>query len=71
MRHGGLERLDVGVDGAEIRMSPVTDASAGVLLGEDLRDFGAAVAGRVVSALGGSVAVDGEALVVRLPVAGS
>jgi hypothetical protein len=36
---------------------------------EDLRDFGAAVAGRVVSALGGSVAVDGEALVVRLPVA--
>ena len=68
VRHGGLERLEVGVDGAEIRMAPVTDDSAGVLLGEDLRDFGAAVAGRIVSALGGSVAVDGEALVVRLPV---
>jgi signal transduction histidine kinase len=71
VRHGGLERLDVGVDGAEIRMTPVNDASAGVLVGEDLRDFGAAVAGRVVSALGGSVAVEGEALVVRLRVARS
>lgn len=71
LRHGGLERLDMGVDGAEIRMAPVTDESAGVLVGEDLRDFGAAVAGRVVSALGGSVAVDGEALVVRLPVSGA
>ena len=69
VRHGGLERLDIAVDGAEIRMAPVTEESAGVLVGEDLRDFGAAVAGRVVSALGGSVAVDGEALVVRLPVA--
>jgi hypothetical protein len=64
-------RLDVSVAGAEIRMVPVNDASAGVLVGEDLRDFGAAVAGRVVSALGGSGAVDGEALVVRLPVARS
>ena len=71
VRHGGLERLDVGVDGAEIRMAPVTDESAGVLVGDDLRDFGAAVAGRVISALGGSVAVDGETLVVRLPVSGS
>ena len=71
LRHGGLERLDMGVDGAEIRMAPVTDESADVLVGEDLRDFGAAVAGRVVSALGGSVAVDGEALVVRLPVSGA
>jgi signal transduction histidine kinase len=67
VRHGGLERLTVDVDGSAIRMSPVTDESAGVLVGEDLRDFGAAVAGRVVVALGGSVAVDGEALVVRLP----
>ena len=71
LRHGGLERLDMGVDGAEIRMAPVTDESAGVLVGEDLRDFGAAVAGRVVSALGGSVAVDGAALVVRRPLSGA
>jgi hypothetical protein len=37
------------------------------LLGEDLRDLGAAVAVRLVRALGGSVALDGDAVVVTLP----
>ena len=63
VRHGGLERLAMRVNGVEISIGPVTDDSAAVLVGESLRDFGAAVAGRVVEALGGSVAVDGEALV--------
>ena len=66
LRHGGLESVEVEVDGAEIRLSRVTPASAPVVLGEDLRDLGAAVAVQLVRRLGGSVAVDGETLVIRL-----
>jgi hypothetical protein len=54
--------VEVEVDGAEIRLSPVTAASAPVVLGEDLRDLGAAVAVRLVRRLGGSVEVEGETL---------
>jgi signal transduction histidine kinase len=67
VRHGGLDGLRIDVDGQELRMAPVGGEVAPILLGESLRDFGAAVAGRVVRALGGAVAVEGEALVVRLP----
>jgi hypothetical protein len=38
-----------------------------VLLGDELRDLGAAVAVRVVRAQGGSVELDGDTLSVRLP----
>jgi hypothetical protein len=38
-----------------------------VVLGEDLRDLGAAVAVRVVHAIGGSVELEGETLTVTLP----
>jgi hypothetical protein len=41
-------------------------ASAPVVLGQDLRDLGAAVAVRHVEWLGGSVSVDGETLTIRL-----
>ena len=67
LRHGGLEEVGLQVDGASLTISPVTASSAPVVLGEELRDLGAAVAVRVVRALGGSVALDGEALTVRLP----
>ena len=66
LRHGGFESVEAEVDGAEIRLSPVTPASAPVVLGEDLRDLGAAVAVRLVRRLGGSVAIDGETLEIRL-----
>jgi signal transduction histidine kinase len=66
LRHGGLERVEVEVRGPELALGPVTPASAPVVLGEDLRDLGAAVAVRVVSARGGSLEVDGETLRVRL-----
>jgi signal transduction histidine kinase len=66
LRHGGLECVDVEVDGAQIRLSRVTAASAPVVLGDDLRDLGAAVAVRLVRHLGGSVAIDGETLTIRL-----
>jgi hypothetical protein len=67
LRHGGLDQVDVLLDGREVRVSPITPSSAPVVLGEDLRDLGAAVAVRLVRALGGSVELDGETLSVRLP----
>jgi signal transduction histidine kinase len=66
LRHGGLDEVEVEVDGSAVRLSPVTASSAPVVLGEDLRDLGAAVAARLVRRLGGSVSVDGETLTVRL-----
>jgi signal transduction histidine kinase len=67
LRHGGLDEVDVRVDGAALAISPVTASSAPVLLGQELRDLGAAVAGLVIRTLGGSVAVEGETLTVQLP----
>jgi len=66
LRHGGLDEVDVAVDGLEIRVSPVRAASVPVVLGEDLRDLGAAVAALLVRRLGGSLAVEGETLTIRL-----
>jgi signal transduction histidine kinase len=67
LRHGGLEQVDLRADGGTLTVSPVTTSSGPVLLGEELRDLGAAVAGQVIRALGGSVAVEGDVLTVRLP----
>ena len=66
LRHGGLDEVDVVVRGAEIDVSPITDSSARVVLGEDLRDLGAAVAVRLVESLGGAVTVAGGTLTIRL-----
>jgi signal transduction histidine kinase len=66
MRHGGLDEVGVVVRGKELEVAPITAASAPVVLGEDLRDLRAAVAVRLVRALGGDVQVDGETLTVRL-----
>jgi len=66
LRHGGLDTVEVEVDGMEVRLSPVTAPAAPVVLGEDLRDLGAAVAVRLVRRLGGSVSVAGETLTIRL-----
>jgi signal transduction histidine kinase len=66
LRHGGLDEVDVVVRGKEIDVSPVTESSAPVVLGQDLRDLGAAVAVRVIETLGGSVSVSGRTLTIRL-----
>ena len=67
LRHGGLEQVEVRVDGATLAISPVTPSSGPVLLGEELRDLGAAVGVIVIRATGGSVAVEGDTLAVKLP----
>jgi signal transduction histidine kinase len=66
LRHGGLDEVSVVVRGTEIDVSPVTPASAPVVLGEDLRDLGAAVAVRLIRRLGGDVGVAGDTLTIRL-----
>src|SRR5438046_5825474 len=66
LRHGGFDEVAIEVAGTELRISPVTPASAPVVLGDDLRDLGAAVAARLISHLGGSLAIEDESLVVRL-----
>ncbi len=67
LRHGGLEQVELRVDGATLAISPVTPASGPVLLGEELRDLGAAVAVIVIRASGGSVSLNGDTLAVKLP----
>jgi signal transduction histidine kinase len=66
LRHGGLDEVDVVVRGKEIDVSGVTDSSAPVVVGQDLRDLGAAVAVRVIEVLGGAVSVSGQTLTIRL-----
>jgi signal transduction histidine kinase len=67
LRHGGLDEVDVHADGQSLAIRPVTDSSGAVVTGADLRDLGAAVAVRLIVALGGSVELDGDSVVVRLP----
>jgi hypothetical protein len=66
LRHGGLEDVSVVVRGAEIDISPITPASAPVVLGQDLRDLRAAVAVRALRALGGDAAVAGDVLTISV-----
>ena len=65
LRHGGLEQVHLSVHGSQLELAPITPASAPVVLGEDLRDLGAAVAVRLLRAQGGSVELDGETLRIR------
>ena len=65
-RHGGVE-VSTAVKGAEVSIAPITTEAAPIVLGEDLKDLGAAVAVRLIRALGGEVGLEGECLVVSLP----
>ncbi len=67
VRHGGLQELEVAVAGPEIAIAPVTEAAAPILLGQEARDLGALIALRVVTAIGGTVELEGGRLLVRLP----
>ena len=65
-RHGGTE-VKVTVDGERVMMEPVAAGAAPIVLGDEQRDLGAAVAVMVLRSLGGEVAVAGERLIVTLP----
>ena len=70
LRHGKSDRIELTASGIEVRIGPIAANVAPTVVGADLRDFGAAVARRVVAALGGALELDAETLVVRLPPAG-
>ncbi len=67
LRHGGVEHVALVARGAELGISPVTRDARPVILAEELKDLGAAVAIRVVKELGGAVEVAGDELRVSLP----
>jgi signal transduction histidine kinase len=60
-RHGPVGTVTLRAQGRDVVVGPVTDAAAPVILGDELKDLGAALALRTVSALGGAVHLaDGE-----------
>jgi signal transduction histidine kinase len=67
LRHGGLEEVALTADGAAVAIAPVAPNVVPIILGEELRDLGAAAGRRLVEAFGGSLAVEGDRLLVRLP----
>jgi hypothetical protein len=66
LRFGELSEVTWVVDGRELALTPVTAAAAPVLEGTDARDLGALVARAAIERLGGSIAVAGETLRVRI-----
>jgi signal transduction histidine kinase len=66
VRYGPAERVEWLVRGRELELSPVAAAAATVVTGADVRDLGSVVARAAIEALGGSLALDGETLRVRL-----
>ena len=67
LRHGGLEQVELSADGSVVVISPVLENVGPIILGDDMKDLGAAAARRFVEAIGGSVELEGERLLVRLP----
>ena len=66
IRHGAVERVTWRVDGRRLELSPVSEAAAPIVAGEELKDLGALVARLVIEELGGAVELDGGTLRVRL-----
>jgi hypothetical protein len=69
LRHGVIDAAELRVSGAVLSFGPVGDGVGPVLLGTEAKDLGAAVGVRVLGALGASVEVAGDELVLTLPVA--
>jgi signal transduction histidine kinase len=65
-RHGGVDSVELAVDGREFRISPVQPDAAQVVLANELKDLGAAVALMLLAAAGAHVELAGTTLVVRL-----
>jgi signal transduction histidine kinase len=66
LRHGGLEQVELVADGATVVISPVLENVGPIILGDDLKDLGAAAARGLLEATGGSLELDGERLLVPL-----
>jgi signal transduction histidine kinase len=66
LRHGEVPHVTWTVDGRELELAPVPAAAAKVVTGEEVKDLGALVARLAIEQGGGSLALDGESLRVRL-----
>jgi signal transduction histidine kinase len=66
VRFGPAERVTWRVAGRELELSPVTADAGPVVTGESMRDLGSLVARKVIEELGGSLALEGDTLRVRL-----
>jgi signal transduction histidine kinase len=66
VRHGQIDAVTWTVRGRELELAPVNAAATPVVLGEEIRDLGSLIAARVVEALGGSLALEGQTLRVHL-----
>lgn len=66
-RHGGVE-VSIAVAGSDVTIAPVVPEAAPIVLGDDPKDLGSAVAVQLLRAIGGEVVLEGERLVVSLPV---
>ncbi len=66
VRHGPVERVTWRVDGRSLALSPITEAAAPVILGEELKDLGSIIGRMAIEELGGSVAAGDETLRVQL-----
>jgi signal transduction histidine kinase len=66
-RHGALEQVTFAVDGLTVSIGPVGEGVGEIALGDDLRDFGAAVGTQVLSAMGAAIELVDDRLVIRLP----
>jgi signal transduction histidine kinase len=65
-RHGGVPAVEIAVAAGELRIAPVVAAAAPVVLAQELKDLGAAVALRLLAASGASWELADSTLVVRL-----
>lgn len=66
-RHGGLDRITISVDGPRITISPVVDNAGPIAIGDELKDFAAAVGVRVLARSGAEVVLDGGKLSITFP----
>ncbi len=66
-RHGGVETLDVAVDGSGVELSPVSAETADIVRGDDLRDLASAAARRALEAQGATVTARDGAVLIALP----
>ena len=66
-RHGGLEHVTLRATGPVVSIAPIVENAGAIAMGDDLRDFGAAVGVQVLDACDAAVELDGETLNVRFP----
>jgi signal transduction histidine kinase len=66
LRHGGVEHVAWTVRGRELELAPVTADAARVVTGDDPKELGPLVAGRVLEHAGATLELDGETLRIRL-----